>query len=169
MVERDSKMKVTMPSDREIVLTRVFNAPRELVFEAYTEPEHVRNWWGPRNSTEVHFEAEVRPGGSYRYVILSGDGVEVPFTGVYQEVTPPERLVYTEIYDVVPFNSGDPALNTVTFADEAGKTLVTVTTVYPTKEVRDFVLTTGMEGGAAESYDRLEELLIDLAKGKHAS
>ena len=169
MVERDSKMKVTLPSDREIVLTRVFNAPRELVFEAYTEPEHVRNWWGPRNSTKVRFEAEVRPGGSYRYVILSGDGDEVPFTGVYQEVTPPERLVYTEIYDVVPFNSGDPALNTVTFTDEAGKTLVTVTTVYPTKEVRDFVLTTGVEGGAAESYDRLEELLIDLAKGKRAS
>jgi uncharacterized protein YndB with AHSA1/START domain len=164
MVERDSKMKVTLPSDREIVLTRAFNAPRDLVFEAYTKAEHVRNWWGPRNSTKVLFEAEVRPGGSYRYVILSGDGDQVPFTGVYQEVTPPERLVYTEIYDVEPFNSGDPALNTVMFTDEAGRTLVTVTTVYPTKEVRDFVLTTGMEGGAAESYDRLEELLIDLAK-----
>src|ERR1700687_4208222 len=100
MVERDSKMKVTLPSDREIVLTRVFNAP----------PEHVRNWWGPRSSTKVAFEAEVRPGGSWRYVILSGDGDEVPFTGVYQEVTPPDRLVYTEVYDVEPFNTGDPAL-----------------------------------------------------------
>jgi uncharacterized protein YndB with AHSA1/START domain len=157
-------MKVTLPSDREIVLTRVFNAPRELVFEAYTKPEHVRNWWGPRTSTKVLFEAEVRPGGAWRYEILSGDGEKVPFTGVYQEVAPPERLVYTEVYDVAPFNSGDPALNTVTFNDEAGKTLVTVTTVYPTKEVRDFVLTTGMEGGAAESYDRMEELLIELAK-----
>ena len=169
MVERDSKMKVTLPSDREIVLTRVFNAPRALVFEAYTQPEHVRNWWGPRNSTKVHFEAEVRPGGNWRYVILSGDGDEVPFTGVYQEVTPPDRLVYTEIYDVAPFNAGDPALNTVTFTEEAGKTVVIVTTVYPTKEVRDFVLSTGMEGGAAESYDRLEELVIDLAKDKPAS
>jgi uncharacterized protein YndB with AHSA1/START domain len=166
MVERDSAMKVTLPSDREIAMTRVFNAPRELVFEAFTKPEHVSNWWGPRNSTKVHFEAEVRPGGSYRYVILSGDGDEVPFTGVYQEVTPPDRLVYTEMYDVAPFNSGDPALNTVTFTEEAGRTLVSITTVYPTKEVRDFVLTTGMEGGAAESYDRLADLLERLAKNK---
>ena len=166
MVERDSAMKVTLPSDREIVLTRIFNAPRELVFEAWTKPEHVRNWWGPRDSKQVLFEADVRPGGSWRYVIVGGDGVEVPFTGVYQEVTPPERLVYTETYDVAPFNLGDPALNTATFTQEAARTLVTVTTVYPTKEVRDFVLTTGMEGGAAESYDRLEELLIELSKGK---
>jgi uncharacterized protein YndB with AHSA1/START domain len=166
MVERDSAMKVTLPSDREIVLTRAFNAPRELVFEAWTKPEHVRNWWGPRNSKQVLFEADVRPGGAWRYVIVGGDGTEVPFTGVYQEVTPPERLVYTETYDVAPFNLGDPALNTATFTQEAARTLVTVTTVYPTKEVRDFVLTTGMEGGAAESYDRLEELLIELSKGK---
>ncbi|HEV2034449.1 MAG TPA: SRPBCC family protein [Candidatus Dormibacteraeota bacterium] len=164
MVERDSAMKVTLPSDQEIKMTRVFNAPRELVFEAYTKPEHVRNWWGPRSSTSVVFEAEVRPGGKWRYVILDRDGHEVPFTGVYQEVTPPERLVYTETYDVEPFNLGDPALNTATFTEEAGRTLVSVTTVYPSKEVRDYVLTTGMEGGAAESYDRLEELLIELSK-----
>jgi uncharacterized protein YndB with AHSA1/START domain len=169
MVERDSKMKVTLPSDREIVLTREFNAPRELVFEAYTNPEHVRNWWGPRSSTKVLFEAEVRPGGSWRYVILSGEGDEVPFTGVYQEVTPPDRLVYTEVYDVAPFNSGDPALNTVTFTAEKGRTVVSVTTVYPTKEVRDYVLSTGMEGGAAESYDRLEELLANMSKDRRAS
>lgn len=168
MVERDSAMKVTLPSDREIVLTRVFNAPRELVFEAFTKPEHVRNWWGTRNSTKVLFEAEVRPGGSWRYVILNGEGQEVPFTGVYQEVSPPERLVYTGVYDVEPFNAGDPALNTAIFTEEAGRTLLTVTTVYPTKEIRDFVLGTGMESGAAESYDRLAELLADLSKGKRA-
>ncbi len=166
MVERDSAMKVTLPSDREIVLTRAFDAPRELVFEVWTRPEHVRNWWGPRNSTKVLFEAEVRPGGSWRYVILNGEGVEVPFTGVYQEVEPPDRLVYTEMYDVEPFNSGDPALNTVIFTNEAGRTLVTVTTAYPSKEVRDMVLSTGMESGAAESYDRLAEVLIEVSKGK---
>ena len=166
MVERDSKMQVALPSDREIVLTRAFNAPRDLVFEAWTKPEHVRNWWGPRNSKQVLFEADVRPGGSWRYVILSGEGVEVPFRGVYQEVTPPELLVYTEMYDVAPFNTGDPAVNTATFTEEAGRTLVSVTTIYPTQEVRDFVLTTGMESGAAESYDRLEDLLIELSKRK---
>jgi uncharacterized protein YndB with AHSA1/START domain len=100
-------------------------------------------------------------------VTLGTDGQEAPFTGVYQEVTPPARLVYTEVYDVEPFNSGDPALNTVTFSEEGGRTLVTVVTVYPTKEVRDFVLGTGMESGAAESYDRLAELLAELAKKKH--
>lgn len=87
----------------------------------------------------------------------------MPFTGVYREVTPPERLVYTEIYDVEPFNSGDPAVNTVTFTEEDGRTTVTCTTVYPSKEVRDFVLRTGMEDGAAESMDRLAEHLKNLA------
>jgi uncharacterized protein YndB with AHSA1/START domain len=156
-------MQVTTPSDREVVLTRAFDAPRELVFEAWTNPEHVRHWWGLRESTMLLCEADVRPGGSWRYVTTAQDGAEVPFTGVYQDVAPPDRLVYTEMYDVEPFNSGDPAVNTVTFTPEEGGTLVTVTTVYPSKEVRDFVLSTGMEAGAAESYDRLAEHLTTLA------
>jgi uncharacterized protein YndB with AHSA1/START domain len=159
MTQPANTLQVTTPSDREIVMIRAFDAPRDLVFEAWTNPEHVRHWWGLRSSTMVFCEADVRPGGSWRYVTREGDGVEVPFTGVYQEITAPERLVYTEMYDVEPFNSGDPAVNTVTFTEEGGGTLVTVTTVYPTKEVRDFVLGTGMETGAAESYDRLAELL----------
>jgi uncharacterized protein YndB with AHSA1/START domain len=108
-------------------------------------------------------EGDVRPGGSWRYVTTGSGGEDVPFTGVYREVAPPERLVYTEMYDVEPFNSGDPAVNTVTFSEEDGRTLVTVITVYPTKEIRDFVLGTGMEQGAAESYDRLAEHLKTLA------
>lgn len=157
-----STLKVTTPSDREIVIVRAFDAPRDLVFEAWTKPEHVRHWWGWRSSTMVHCEAEVRPGGSWRYVTREENGVEVPFTGVYQEVTPPERLVHTEIYDVEPFNTGDPAVTTVTFHEEDGRTTVTVTTIYPTKEVRDMVLGSGMEAGAAESYDRLAERLASL-------
>lgn len=144
-------------------MIRAFDAPRDLVFQAWTQPEHVRHWWGPRSSTILVCEAEVRPGGSWRYVTTASDGGEVPFTGVYREVTPPERLVYTEIYDVEPFNSGDPAVNTVTFTEEDGRTTVTCTTVYPSKEVRDFVLRTGMEDGAAESMDRLAEHLKNLA------
>ena len=163
MTQPGTTLQVTTPSDREIVLTRAFDAPRDLVFEAWTNPEHVRHWWGLRESTMLLCEADVRPGGSWRYVTTAQDGAEVPFTGVYQEVTPPERLVYTEMYDVEPFNSGDPAVNTVTFTPEEGGTLVTVTTVYPSKEVRDFVLSTGMEAGAAESYDRLAEHLTTLA------
>ena len=163
MTQSTKTLQVTTPSDREVVFTRAFEAPRELVFEAWTNPEHVRHWWGLRGSTMVLCEADVRPGGSWRYVTTAEDGAEVPFTGVYQEVTPPERLVYTEMYDVEPFNSGDPAVNTATFTQEEGGTLVTVTTVYPSKEVRDFALSTGMEAGAAESYDRLAEHLTSLA------
>jgi uncharacterized protein YndB with AHSA1/START domain len=163
MTQPTNTMQVTTPSDREIVLTRAFDAPRELVFEAWTNPEHVRHWWGLRSSSMILCEADVRPGGSWRYVTTGEDGQEVPFTGVYREITPPERLVSTEVYDVEPFNSGDPAVNTVTFTEEDGRTLTTVTTVYPTKEVRDFVLGTGMEHGAAESYDRLAEHLKTLA------
>jgi uncharacterized protein YndB with AHSA1/START domain len=163
MTQSAKTMQVTTPSDREVVLTRAFDAPRELVFEAWTNPEHVRHWWGLRESTMLLCEADVRPGGSWRYVTTAQDGAEVPFTGVYQDVAPPDRLVYTEMYDVEPFNSGDPAVNTVTFTPEEGGTLVTVTTVYPSKEVRDFVLSTGMEAGAAESYDRLAEHLTTLA------
>jgi uncharacterized protein YndB with AHSA1/START domain len=163
MTQSAKTLQVTTPSDREVVFTRAFEAPRELVFEAWTNPEHVRHWWGLRGSTMVLCEADVRPGGSWRYVTTAEDGAEVPFTGVYREVTPPERLVYTEMYDVEPFNSGDPAVNTATFTQEEGGTLVTVTTVYPSKEVRDFALSTGMEAGAAESYDRLAEHLTTLA------
>jgi uncharacterized protein YndB with AHSA1/START domain len=163
MTQSARTLQVTTPSDKEVVFTRAFDAPRELVFEAWTNPEHVRHWWGLRESTMLLCEAEVRPGGSWRYVTTAEDGAEVPFTGVYQEVAPPERLVYTEMYDVEPFNSGDPAVNTVTFTPEDGGTLVTVTTVYPSKEVRDFALSSGMEAGAAESYDRLAEHLTTLA------
>jgi uncharacterized protein YndB with AHSA1/START domain len=155
-------LQVSTPSDREIVITRGFDAPRDLVFEAWTNPEHVRHWWGRRSSTMVHCEAEVRPGGSWRYVTREENGVEVPFTGVYQEVTPPERLVHTEVYDVHPFNTGEPAVVTVTFSEEAGRTTVTVASLYPTREVRDIVLGSGMEIGAAESYDRLAERLATL-------
>lgn len=108
-------------------------------------------------------EADVRPGGSWRYVTREENGVEVPFTGVYQEVVAPERVVHTQIYDVEPFNRGDPAITTVTFSEEDGRTTVTVTTLYPSKEVRDTVLQSGMEVGAAESYDRLAERLGTLA------
>jgi uncharacterized protein YndB with AHSA1/START domain len=158
-----STLHVTTPTDREIVLTRAFDAPRDLVFEAWTNPEHVRHWWGWRSSTMIVCEADVRPGGSWRYVTREENGMEVPFTGVYREVTPPERVVHTDIYDVAPFNTGDPAVTTVTFDEDDGGTIVTATTLYPTKEIRDGVIQSGMEAGAAESYDRLAEHLETLA------
>jgi uncharacterized protein YndB with AHSA1/START domain len=163
MNQPSNALQVTTPSDREIVLTRAFDAPRDLVFEAWTNCEHVRHWWGWRTSTMILCEADVRPGGSWRYVTREENGAEVPFTGVYQEVTPPERVVHTEMYDVPPFNTGDPAVTTVTFNEEGGRTTVTVSSLYPTKEIRDTVIQSGMEAGAAESYDRLAEHLGTLA------
>lgn len=163
MTQPATTLQVTTPSDLEIVMTRAFDAPRDLVFEVWTKPEHVRHWWGPRSSSMIHCEADVRPGGSWRYVTREENGDEVPFCGVYREVTPPERLVYTEIYDVEPFNTGDPAVNTVTFTEEDGRTIMTCTTLCPSKEVRDYILGSGMEIGAAESYNRLAEHLKTLA------
>ena len=163
MTQPATTLQVTTPSDLEIVMTRAFDAPRDLVFELWTKPEHVRHWWGLRSSSMIHCEADIRPGGSWRYVTREENGDEVPFCGVYREVTPPERLVYTEIYDVEPFNTGDPAVNTVTFTEEDGRTIMTCTTLCPSKEVRDYILGSGMEIGATETYDRLAEHIKTLA------
>ena len=163
MSAANTTLQITTPSDREIAMTRVFDAPRELVFEAWTNPEHVRHWWGPSSATIVTCEADVRPGGAWRYVMRSESGEETPFTGVYQEVTPPERVVHTEIYDVEPFNQGDPSITTVTFTDVEGRTLVTSVTLYPSRDVRDAILQSGMESGAAELCDRLAEHLRTIA------
>lgn len=152
--------KASTPSDREITLTRLFDAPRRLVFEAMTRPEHVRRWWGILDDRySVHVcDIDLRPGGAWRFVGRGPRG-EFAFRGVYREIAPPDRLVYTEIYEPFP---GDDSLVTTVFTEEQGKTRVTITSLYPTKDVRDMVLGTGMEGGAAVSYDRLEDLVREL-------
>lgn len=152
--------KASTPSDREITLTRLFDAPRRLVFEAMTRPEHIRRWWGILDDRySVHVcDIDLRPGGAWRFVGRGPRG-EFAFRGVYREITPPDRLVYTEIYEPFP---GDDSLVTTVFTEEQGKTRVTITSLYPTKDVRDMVLGTGMEGGAAVSYDRLEDLVREL-------
>jgi uncharacterized protein YndB with AHSA1/START domain len=147
---------VTMPSDLEFVLTRVFDAPRDLVFEAWTKPEHVRNWYGLR-SLETHIcEIDLRPGGRWRWGQREKDGTEIVFSGVYKEITPSERIVYTEGFEQLP---GPELVVTVTFDEKDGQTTLTSTSVCPSAEVRDQILATGMEGGAAETFDRLEEHL----------
>jgi uncharacterized protein YndB with AHSA1/START domain len=159
-VANSETFKVTTPADREIRLTRLFDAPRHLVFEAMTKPEHVRRWWG--NLGEGYSvpvcEADLRPGGAWRYVNRHPHG-ECAFYGVYREIAPPERLVFTEIFEEAPDTE---SLVTVLFTEENGKTRMTMTAQYPSKEVRDIVLGTGMEKGAALSYDRLEEVAREL-------
>ena len=151
--------KVTTTSDTDIRLTRLFDAPRALVFEAMTTPEHVARWWGQLGegySVPV-CEVDLRVGGRWRFVNRHPKG-EVAFHGEYREITPPARLVYTELMEPYP----DASLVTTTFAEEAGKTRVTVIASYPSKAIRDMVLSTGMERGAALSYDRLEEVAREL-------
>ena len=155
--------KTTTPSDREIVLTRLFDAPRALVFEAMTKPEHVKRWWGILDDKHsvVVCEIDLRVGGKWRFIGRGprGDGPE--FYGVYREIASPGRLVFTEIY--APFPDVESVVTTV-LTEEHGKTRFTATCLYPSIEVRNMVINSGMEKGAAISYDRLEEVASELQR-----
>ena len=161
-VANSDTFKATTPSDREIVLTRLFDAPRRLVFDAMTKPEHVRQWWGildDRYSVTV-CEIDLRPGGTWRFVGRGPQG-EFAFHGEYREIAAPDRVVFTEIYD--PFPDAESVVTSI-FTEEGGKTRLTVTALYPSLEVRDAVLKSGMARGAGISYDRLEELVSALQR-----
>jgi uncharacterized protein YndB with AHSA1/START domain len=162
-VANSGTFTVTTTSDREIRITRLFNAPRHLVFDAMTKPEHIKHWWGALGdgySVPV-CEVDLRVGGKWKFTNRTPTGEMVTFYGVYSEIKRPERLVYTEIYE--PYPDAGSTLTAV-FTDEGGKTRLTVDCEYPSIEVRDMVLNSGMEFGAAASYDRLEEIAMELAK-----
>lgn len=137
-------------------MTRTFDAPRDLVFRAHTDPEMVAQWWGQHGSTTIVDQLDLRPGGAWRFVQHSPDGNEFAFRGEYREIVPPERLVYTFEYEGMP---GHVAVETLTFEEEDGKTKMTDHSLFASIEDRDGMLESGMEEGAAESLDRLEELL----------
>ncbi len=147
---------LSMPSDREILITRVFNAPRRLVFEAITRPEHVSRWWGPRSLTMLSCEMDLRPGGAWRFVLRGPDGNEYGFRGEYREITPPERLVQTFEFEGMP---GHVSIETATLEELDGKTKLTVNCLYQSVEDRDGHYNSGMEPGMRESHDRLADLL----------
>ena len=161
-VANSGTFKVTTPSDREIVLTRLFDAPREMVFEAMSKPEHIRQWWGNLGDGYAVpvCEVDLRVGGRWRFVNRTPKGEMAVFYGVYREVAPPARVVFTEIFE--PFPDAESVVTTV-LTEEHGKTRLTATCLYPSLEVRDMVLKTGMEKGAALSYDALEEVAARLA------
>jgi uncharacterized protein YndB with AHSA1/START domain len=148
-------LKVTTAGDREIVMTRVFDAPRPLVFAAFTRPELLKRWFGPRGWSLVVCEVDLKVGGTFRFVLRGPDGAEIGMRGVYRELVPPERSVHMESFDQFP---GESQVTTV-LVEQGGKTTLTATVLYPSQEVRDAVVKSGMEHGAAESYDRLAELL----------
>ena len=152
----------------ELVMERVFDAPRELVWKVMNDPAQVSNWWGPRGHTATVEAMDLRVGGTWRWVGHTPDGQDVPFTGEYLEVDPPSKLVYTEIYDVPPFNEGGrdaAAVNTITYEDLGGRTKVVARGRFPSVESLEGALATGMIGGALEAYDRLGELIDEAARG----
>jgi uncharacterized protein YndB with AHSA1/START domain len=148
------------PEKLEVELVRVIDAPRQLVWDAYTKPEHMVKWWGPRGYTTTIIEMDVRPGGSWRYLQRAPDGSEHPFKGEYREVVEPSRLVSTFIYDVPGFDQ--EMLDIAIFEDVGGKTKLTTIGRFQSKEHMEGALSSGMEGGWAESLDRLEELVTQL-------
>jgi uncharacterized protein YndB with AHSA1/START domain len=149
-------LEVTTPSDREIVLTRRFRAPRQAVFDAFTKPELLRRWLSPMDWDLTVCEIDPRPGGSWKYTWARPDGSSMTLWGEIKEVTPPERIVETQYYEEAP----EPILSTVALTEEpGGGTLLVNTLLYPSKEMRDLDIQYGMSDGAGASYDKLEAML----------
>ena len=157
-------LKVTTPTDCEIVLTRVFDAPRNMVFDAFTKPELLKRWFGPRGWSLVTCEVDFRVGGKWRFILEGPDKRTMGMYGSYLEIDAPKRTVHIEAFDDFP---GQSQVTSV-WIEENGKTMLTATVLAPSKEARDAVIQSGMEHGAAETYDRLAELLAsqrELQKG----
>jgi uncharacterized protein YndB with AHSA1/START domain len=146
---------VTLPTDEQILITREFDAPKHLVYEAWTTPELVRRWWSGRRGEMTVAEIDLRVGGMWRYVMVAHGGFEVGFHGEYREIVPNERLVSTEVYEAIP---DDYALNTLTLTEVDGRTTLTVLVEHTSKEARDGHINSGMEVGMQEAMDLLEQV-----------
>lgn len=155
-----TKLKVVAePGKHEILMTRDFDAPRALVFKAYTDPTLVSQWWGPKGVTTSVDQMDVKPGGIWRYIQRDPDGSEYGFHGVYHQITAPERLVYTFEFEGTP---GHVLLETIIFEDHNGKTKLIDSLVFQSVEDRDGMLQSGLEAGSEESWDRFDDLLKTL-------
>jgi uncharacterized protein YndB with AHSA1/START domain len=154
--QQQATATVTTPTDREIHVERVFDAPRDRVFAAYTDPKLIPEWWGPRGTTTIVDRMDVEVGGAWRFVIRNEDGSETAFRGTIREITPPERIVQTFEWEGMP---GHVSVDTATFVDLGDRTKVISTSLFHTSEERDGMLASGMERGMNETYARLDELL----------
>jgi uncharacterized protein YndB with AHSA1/START domain len=162
-----NQTSMELVGDREIVIARTFNGPARIVFDAWTRPELVRRWWAPksRHVSMASCDADVRVGGTYRYVLRFDAGKEFAFSGKYREVTPPLRLVYTEIFEPTAAGASpddEGVVVTVTFDERDGKTHMVSRSLCPSKEVRDTIIASGMEHGMRETMDLLDELVASL-------
>jgi uncharacterized protein YndB with AHSA1/START domain len=155
--------KVTLPSDTQILITREFNAPKHLVFRAWTTPELVSQWWHAKRGEVTVVDIDLRVGGRWRWVMVTPDGMEVGFHGEYREIVPDERLVSTEVYEGIPVPEGAPepfALNTLTLTEAGGRTQLSLLVEHETKEGRDGHVNSGMEDGLQDALDLLEQLAV---------
>jgi uncharacterized protein YndB with AHSA1/START domain len=157
---------VTLPTDTQILITREFDAPRHLVYRAFTTPELVRRWWNARRGEVKTCEIDLRVGGTWRYVMVTTEGgFEVGFHGEYREIVPNERIVSTEVFEGIPQPEGEPeqgTLNTATFTERDGRTTLTVLVQCPSKDVRDAIIESGMEAGMQDAMDLLEDVAVSL-------
>ena len=150
---------VTLPADTQILITREFNAPKHLVYRAWTTPELIKRWWSGDRGDVTSIDVDLQVGGTWRYVMMANGGFEVAFHGEYREIVPNERIVSTEIYEAFP---DDYAVDTATFTERDGRTTVTVLVEHSSREARDFHLNSGMETGLQEALDHLEEVAVSL-------
>jgi uncharacterized protein YndB with AHSA1/START domain len=157
---------LTLPTDEQILIVREFDAPKDLVYKAWTTPELVRRWWSGRRGEMTVVEIDLRVGGRWRYVMVANGGFEVGFHGEYREIVPNERLVTTEVYEgpeAAHLPESEAPTNIVTFTEEAGRTTVSLLTECSSKELRDVIVNSGMEAGVQEQLELLEELARSLA------
>jgi uncharacterized protein YndB with AHSA1/START domain len=156
--------KVTLPTDEQILITREFDAPKDLVYKAWTTPELVKRWWSANRGEVTIAEIDLRVGGRWRYVMVADGGLEVGFHGEYHEVVPNERIVSTEVYEGMPQEDGPEqgTLNTATFTEVDGRTTLTILVQAPSKEIRDAIIDSGMEAGMQDAMDLLEQVAVSL-------
>ncbi len=156
------KAVVTLPSDMQILITREFDAPRHLVWRAVTEPDLVKRWWSGKRGEVTSVEIDLRVGGRWRYVMEANEGFEVAFHGTYREIVPDEKVVSTELYEMPGLTEDDATVNTMTLTEADGRTMLTTLVECPSREIRDAIIDSGMEGGMQEAMDELEEVARSL-------
>ena len=151
---------VTLPTDTQILITREFNAPKHLIYKAWTTPELIKRWWHAKRGGVTEAEVDLWVGGTWRWVMMTDRGFEVAFHGEYRELVPNERIVYTEVYEGMP--EGE-AVNTMTFTEKDGRTTLTQLVQVTSREGRDAIINSGMEAGMQDAMDLLEQVVVSLS------
>jgi uncharacterized protein YndB with AHSA1/START domain len=153
---------VTLPTDTQILITREFDAPKHLVYKAFTTPELIKRWWSGDRGKVTSAEVDLRVGGRWRYVMTANEGFEVAFHGEYREIVPNERIVSTEVFEGMPDAEAAASVGTNTFTEKDGRTTLTILAQHTSRAIRDAVIESGMEGGMQESMDHLEQVAMSL-------